>query len=63
MKPEKKRVLEHALRMLNIEFPDAHPYTLALKVQVQTGYEIRGQLVRHFLNTCTLELPSHPDDL
>lgn len=63
MNPEKKRVLEHCLRILQVEFPDAHPYTLALKAQVQTGYEIRGQLVRQFLTTGSLEGPSHHYDL
>lgn len=63
MNPEKKRVLEHCLRILQVEYPDAHPYTLALKAQVQTGYEIRGQLVRQFLTTGSLEAPSHHHDL
>jgi hypothetical protein len=63
VKTEKRKALEHALRILRIEYPDAHPYTLALKVQLQTGHQISGQLVRHFLLTGTLEMPSHPDDL
>lgn len=63
MKAEKKRVLEHCLRILQVEFPDAHPYTLALKAQVQTGYEIRGQQVRQFLTSGSLETPSYPHDL
>ena len=55
MKPEKKREVEHCLRILLIEFPDAHPYTLALKVHVSTGHEIQGRQVSQFLKTGSIE--------
>ena len=58
MKSEKKREVEHCLKILLIEFPDAHPYTLALKVFVSTGHEIQGRQVFQFLNTGSVDLLS-----
>jgi hypothetical protein len=55
MNPEKKRKIEHCLKILQLEFPDAHAFTLALKVQVSTGYEVQGRQVMQFLKTGSID--------
>jgi Flp pilus assembly protein TadB len=41
--------LRHLLRLLRVEYPDAHFFTLALKIQAQTGKEITGLKVKQIL--------------
>lgn len=41
--------LKHLIKLLRIEYPDAHFFTLALKIQAQTGKEITGLKVKQIL--------------
>ena len=49
MNPEQKREVERLIRILSVEFPDLHPYQIALKVQLQSGVELTGLRVKRFL--------------
>ncbi len=42
--------LQQRLRRLAQAHPGEHPYTLALRLQVETGKAITGQLAKHILN-------------
>jgi hypothetical protein len=41
--------LRHHIKLLRVEYPDAHFYSLALKIQAQTGHIVTGQKVRQIL--------------
>lgn len=41
--------LQKLVRILRVEYPDAHFYTLALKIQSQTGKIVTGQKVKQLL--------------
>lgn len=41
--------LRRLLRLLRVEYPDAHFYCLALKIQAQTGQIVTGQKVKQIL--------------
>jgi len=41
--------LKHLIKLLRVEYPDAHFFTLALKIQAQTGKEITGLKVKQIL--------------
>ena len=43
------RDLQHLVRLLRVEYPDAHFFTLALKIQAQTGKEVTGLKVKQIL--------------
>ncbi|MCP9840137.1 hypothetical protein KBY93_05740 [Synechococcus sp. J7-Johnson] len=42
--------LQQRLRRLAQAHPGEHPYTLALRLQVETGKAITGQQAKHILN-------------
>ena len=42
--------LQRRLRRLAKAHPGEHPYTLALRLQVETGKVITGQQAKHILN-------------
>lgn len=41
--------LKRILKILRVEFPDAHFYCLALKIQAQTGQIVTGQKIKQIL--------------
>ena len=41
--------LRRQLQALAIRYPGAHPYTLALRFQAQTGRILSGQLIKQLL--------------
>ena len=41
--------LQQRLRHLAQAHPDEHPYTLALRLQPETGMVMTGQLAKHIL--------------
>jgi hypothetical protein len=52
--------LQQRLQRLAQAYPDEHPYTLALKLQVETGKVITGKLARQIiegLNVGSLVMP------
>jgi hypothetical protein len=44
-----EKELRHLIKILRFEYPDAHFYSLALKIQAQTGHIVTGQKVRQIL--------------
>jgi len=44
-----EKELRHLIKILRVEYPDAHFYSLALKIQAQTGHIVTGQKVRQIL--------------
>lgn len=49
MNPEEKKRIERLIRILHIEYPDEHYYTLSLRLQAQTGVVLTGRRVREIL--------------
>lgn len=43
------RELRKLIKILRVEYPDAHFYCLALKIQTQTGSIVTGQKVKQIL--------------
>ena len=49
--------LQQQLRRLSRAYPGEHPYSLALRVQVETGQIITGKLAKQLLSPLGPERP------
>lgn len=56
MNREQKRQVEHLTKLLSVEFPDAHPFSISLKIQAQTGIEVTGRYVKELLQANSTSL-------
>ena len=55
MNPEEKRKIERLIRILHIEYPDEHYYTLSLRLQAQTGVTLTGRKVKEILEQQSIQ--------
>jgi len=61
MNREQKQQVEHLTKLLSFEFPDMHPYSIALKIQAQTGIEVAGRYVKALLQENLKFDPTSPN--